>query len=54
MEINFKFSLNERAITIFGSRGIIKMMVHDHSGNSYYVILKDHSGWFREEHLRSE
>ena len=51
--IHFKFELDQKVITPLGDEGIITMCGLDYEGNTYYVITKQMSTWYRESLLKN-
>jgi hypothetical protein len=50
--VKFKFSLDERVITPFGSIGVISTLGYDESGQHYYVKTEHKSDWLKESQLK--
>lgn len=53
MQINFKFEINQKVITIFGDIGIIDMFGFNEAGNLYYVKRKTSESWLKEDQIEA-
>lgn len=51
IKVEFKFNLNDKVLTPFGSMGIVKMLGIDGEGIKYYVLTENNSDWFIENEL---
>ncbi|MES2207301.1 MAG: hypothetical protein V4525_10990 [Pseudomonadota bacterium] len=53
MPVEFKFSLDQKVKTTFGSIGIVSMLGFDSGGQHYYVKTEHNDAWLKECHLEA-